>query len=215
MICLNWLVALCYVALVATLAVGVAPAALTGAGRDGEWSVINFDKLSTSTSPCGQWYHKLECFDYARRNRAASNSSTFQNKSLLCALNTSNCIWTMISFQTLQSVSYTNGQQHQKTSNKKDQQAGAEQCQAQHLLWKMLLEELDSDQLWCLSLNRYWAILWLNYSSLKVLRAKLETWKFGFWSKYMDQHWIKWYWSNVDQKYWLIFHQILLTKLHR
>ena len=94
-------------------------------------------------------------------------------------------------------------------------QAGAEQCQAQHQLWKMLLEELDSDQLWCLSLNRYWAILWLNYSSLKVLRAKLETWKFGFWSKYMDQHWIKWYWSNVDQKYWLIFHRIFLTKLHR
>ena len=34
-------------------------------------------------------------------------------------------------------------------------QAGAEQCQAQHQLWKMLLEELDSDQLRCLSIQKY------------------------------------------------------------
>ena len=34
-------------------------------------------------------------------------------------------------------------------------QAGAEQCQAQLQLWKMLLEELDLDQLECLSLYEY------------------------------------------------------------
>ena len=31
----------------------------------------------------------------------------------------------------------------------KQKQAGGEQCQAQHQLWKMLLEELDLDQLGC------------------------------------------------------------------
>ena len=30
------------------------PAALTRAGCDGDWSVISFNKLFTSTSPCGQ-----------------------------------------------------------------------------------------------------------------------------------------------------------------
>ena len=37
----------------------------------------------------------------------------------------------------------------------KKKQAGAEQCQAKHQLWKMLLEELDLDQLECLSLHKY------------------------------------------------------------
>ena len=41
-----------------------------------------------------------------------------------------------------------NKKQNEKTKETKwkKQQAGAELCQAQHQLWKMLLEELDLDQ---------------------------------------------------------------------
>ena len=40
-------------------------------------------------------------------------------------------------------------------NEKKNKQAGAEQCQGQHQLWKMLLEELDLDQFECLSLHKH------------------------------------------------------------
>ena len=42
-----------------------------------------------------------------------------------------------------------------KVNKKIKKQAGAEQCQAQHQLWEMLLEELDISQLGCLSLDKY------------------------------------------------------------
>ena len=42
-----------------------------------------------------------------------------------------------------------------RRKHEKMKQAGAEQCQAQLQLWKMLLEELDLDQLECLSLYEY------------------------------------------------------------
>ena len=48
--------------------------------------------------------------------------------------------------------------------SEKKKQAGAELCQAQHQLWKMLLEELDLDeekifQSGWLSLHKIWAVL--------------------------------------------------------
>ena len=76
-----------------------------------------------------------------------------------------------------------------KWNETKWKQAGAEHCQAQHGLWKILLGELDIDQLVCLSLHKYWTKLWISVTIQGSTLDQMILIKCG--SKILSKFWSK------------------------